>query len=91
MIEKDISNLSRPEMIEKYRKMDEFVVKTELALHLSEKLIKEKGIKEVYSKPLNIVVDLDMNINLLAHESIVYRDLNNRILMITTNKFEVLD
>ena len=91
MIEKDISNLSRPEMIEKYRKMKEFVVKTELGLAMSEEFIKEKGIKEVYSKPLNMVVDLDMNINLLAHESIVYRDLNNRILMITTNKFEVLD
>ena len=91
MIEKDISNLSRPEMIAKYRKMKEFVIKTSLAENVSEELIKEKGRKEISTKPLNFVVDLDMNINLVAHESIVYRDKNNRILMIITEKFEVLD
>lgn len=91
MIEKDISSLSRNELIEKYRNMKTFIIKTQLAENVSEELIKSRGRKEINTKPLTFVVDLDMNILLKANESIVYRDKHNRILMVTTEKFEILD
>ena len=90
MIDKDISSLSKSELIEKYKNMKEFIIKTSLAKNLSDEQIKQSANKEINNRPLEFVVDDDKSIIIRALEYEVYRNDKNQILMITTNKFEVI-
>lgn len=89
MIDKDISSLSKAELIDRYKNMKEFIIKTSLADGLSDEQIKQ-GAKEINNKPLEFVIDDDKSIIIRALEYEVYRNDKNQILMITTNKFEVI-
>ena len=91
MIEKDISNLSRPELVQKYKNMKELIIRTGLAFNLSDEKVKEQFNPENGDKPLNFTLDLDNGIIVKANTHKVYRDNRNRIVMITTDNFEILD
>lgn len=90
MIEKDISELSKSELIEKYSRMKEFVIITGLAKNMSAEQIISSSKKEIHNKPLEFVADNDKSIIIKALECVVYRNAKNQILMITTDKFEVI-
>lgn len=90
MIDKDISNLSKSELIEKYSKMKEFVILTSIAKNLSLEHILTNSSKQIYDKPLDFVADNDKNIIIKAFKCVIYRNNKNQILMITTDNFEVI-
>ena len=74
MIEKDISELSKSELIEKYSRMKEFVIITGLAKNMSAAQIVDDSKKEIYNKPLEFVADNDKSIIIKALECTVYRN-----------------
>ena len=90
MIDKDISNLSKSELMDKYRNMRGFVIKTGFAKNMSDNQIKQSAKIETNTKPLDFVIDEDKSIIIRAFECMVYRNDKNQILMITTEKFEVI-
>lgn len=90
-MDKDISNLSRPELVQKYKNMKELIIRTSLAESISDEAIKSNSIIEKGNTPLNFTVDLDNGIIIKANEYNVYRNAKNQILMIITDNFEVLN
>ena len=90
-MDRDISNLSRPELVQKYKNMKELIIRTSLAESISDEAIKSNSITEKGSTPLNFTVDLDNEIIIKANEYNDYRNAKNQILMIITDNFEVLN
>ena len=90
MIEKDISNTEREELINKYKRMHSFVIKTALAENMSDEYIKSKYIEQEVKEKIVFNIDMKNNIKLETLSCSIYRDENMKILMIESKKFKVI-
>ena len=88
MIEKDISNLSKNEIIQKYNNMKNFIIKTGLADSMSDEHIRSHYKIDVERQPITFYVEADVKIKALNCK--VYRNEYNQILMIETEDFVII-
>lgn len=90
MIEKDISNINREELIQKYKRMSSFIIKTGLADDMSDDYVRKNATKEIYKNKLVFVIDQKNNIRIETTNSFIYRNDENKILMIEASEFKVI-
>ena len=89
-MEKDISNKDREELINKYKHMHSFVIKTALADNMSDEYIKSNYIEQEVKDKIVFNVDMKNNIKIETIECSIYRDEEMKILMIESKKFKVI-
>lgn len=90
MIEKDISQLKKEQLIQKYNNMKNFVIVTGLAEGMSESYIREHYNIDIEKKPITFNVDLENQVKVRALNCKVYRNEHKQILMIETEDFVVI-
>lgn len=88
MIEKDISNLSREKLIQKYTNMKTFIITTGLADGMSEEHIRKHYKMDMEKQPITFCVETDIKIKALNCK--IYRNENKQILMIESEDFVVI-
>lgn len=89
MIEKDISNLSREKLIQKYNNMKSFIITTGLADGMSEEHIRQHYKVDIEKQSIVFCVEQDIKVKALNCK--VYRNDKNQILMIETENFVVIN
>lgn len=88
MIEKDISNLGKKEIIQKYNNMKTFIIRTGLADGMSDEHIRNNYKMDIERQAIVFCVEADVKIKALNCK--VYRNKNKQILMIETEDFVVI-
>lgn len=90
MIEKDISKISKEELINKYKKMSSFIIKTAMADNMSDEYIRKNFKEEINKGILVFEVDQKNKIKIETINSSIYRNKENKILMIESKEFKVI-
>lgn len=91
MIEKDISNLTfKEELIEKYKNMEKFIIQTTVSDDTPDDIIKNCKNIEKSTYPNEYVIDIELDIKIRSEECTIYRNDENRILMIIITKFKII-